>query len=304
MSKVIISGVGNQHDLLVAEAFKKGYAANGARFSGDLIVYQYNSPPISDFQNPGIVMQYAKENGYDIVIFSTGGAQSNVPVANTYFPDVMLFMPAGYNDYEQTFTLSITGNNVSTVITGTTINGTEQNITGYNIEFLDIDPLYNYASSYSNGYIAGKIAYIKDYLKCSNWEARYIARQSSTKSNNYTNQNGFGIIDVVKAINTQYNVPENPIYKIGDVGNLTTTRNNSTVNISWDAVENADVLYNSYKLYKNDQVIYSGINTTYTDTILPGQKNFYKYKGFNNTGETDFSDTKKVFYPAYKKIYI
>lgn len=290
MTNIIVYSLGEEHDNDVKESFIRGYSSNGSRFSGKL--------DIISFDNFEQSLSYASENDYQYIIYSHSGAESLTGTVNNYYPNVICFIPAGSNSHQQVFFQSITNNNVSTIITGCSDNK-DNNVTGYNVEFIDIDPISNnHLSSYSTGYIAGKIAYIKDWYKCSDWEARYIARQTASKSNDFTDEHGFGIININDALNTYIEIPEDEILNLSLVGSISVSRLESKISINIDEVLNA----NNYKIYRNDEVVYSGSNTTYTDTIIPNAEFIYKYSASNNKEETDFSNTQKIVYRAYTSI--
>jgi hypothetical protein len=293
MTNVLITGVGGQHDQDVGEAFIRGYQSNAARYSGNLFINNFG------YENTETALAYANTNNYEIVIQSTIGADQRKVIANRYYPNVMLFMPAGANNSQYVYSGSATSNNNSIITTGTINNLSQNNITGYNIEFSDLDVIDNAGhSSYSNGYIAGKIAYIKDWYKCSFWEARYIARQTASLSNNFTDKNGFGTIDIKAAISTYIEIPEDPILNLSSVGNINVSRTLNKISINIDAVENAS----NYKIFRNDELIYDGANLTYIDTIIPKDEFYYNYKAYNNKQETELSESKKIVYRAYSSI--
>jgi len=289
-SNVIVYGLEAEHDTNVYNAFLRGYSANGARYNGNL--------DIINFSSMNSALNYALTSNYQFIIYSGTGTESLTDTANSFYPYVTCFFPAGSNSHIQIFNDSVTSNNISAIITGCT-TGNNQNITGYNVEFLSIDPIQNNASSYSNGYIAGQICYIKDYLNCSIWEARYIARNTASLSGSFTNENGFGSINLQSALNTFLDIPEDLIINLGNIGNISVGRNESAIGITIDTVTNA----NAYKIYRNDVLIYDGTSTTYSDTVSPTGIFNYKYKAYNRKAETEFSNTAQIVYQAYQQIY-
>ena len=179
IDKVIISGYGGQHDLDVESSFLIGYASyNNTPFPGKVILFS-NSLQTS--------FNYAVVNDYDLIIRSTSGLSTGLRLAPSY-PTVKLVMPSGSNNFVQSFFGDVITSPV--VITGA---GIDSNITGYTLEFYSIDPItpYNY-SSYSNGYIAGQLAFIANTLNISFDSTRVLARVHGSESGVLDFYNGFG----------------------------------------------------------------------------------------------------------------
>lgn len=156
-------------------------------------------------------------------------------------------------------------------------------------------------SSNSGPYIAGKLAYIKDTLNCSWWEARYRMRMTASQWNNYTNANGYGIPNVSSAIAYNGNIPEDPFQTLGEVGELIAARSEDKASFEIGEVENAL----SYKLYKNGEVITTidpvsnekrMVNNIQLTRIFKEVGSEYKYKAFRNEQETEFSEPKIINY--------
>lgn len=187
VNKIIISGNGGQHDEDVKNAFILGYAGyNGSQFTGDIFLYA-NSLQAS--------LDYAVANNYDLMIRSTTGLSTGIQLAPKY-PSVKLVMPAGSNSYVQTYSGDIISSPV--VVTGA---GTDSNQTAYEIEFYSVDPISGSSlSSFSNGYIAGQLAFIANTLNCSFDSARALAREEGTENGNWDFYNGFGEIQMKKVI--------------------------------------------------------------------------------------------------------
>ena len=179
INKVIISGYGGQHDLDVKTAFLLGYAShNNTPFPGEVILYS------NTLQTSFI---YAVENDYDLIIRSTSGLSTGLRLAPDY-PSVELVMPAGSNTYTQVFFGDVQTSPV--VITGA---GADSNMTGYKLEFYSIDPITaTNASSYSNGYIAGQLAFITNTLGCCFDSARAMARTKGSENGTLDFHNGYG----------------------------------------------------------------------------------------------------------------
>jgi len=179
IDKVIISGYGGQHDLDVKNAFLIGYASyNNTPFTGEVILY---SNTLQTSYN------YAVTNNYDLIIRSTSGLSTGLRLAPDY-PTVELVMPAGSNVYTQVFFGDVITSPV--VITGA---GEDSNQTGYTLEFYGEDPISgNNLSSYSNGFIAGQLAFVANTLNCSFDSARVLAREKGTEGGLLDLYNGFG----------------------------------------------------------------------------------------------------------------
>jgi hypothetical protein len=181
IDKVIISGYGDQHDLDVKNAFLIGYASyNNTPFTGQVILYSYPYTLQNSFD-------YAVTNDYDLIIRSTTGLSTGLRLAPSY-PTVELVMPAGTNIYTQVFFGDVLTSPV--VITGA---GEDSNQTGYKLEFYSEDPITGTSlSSYSNGYVAGQLAFIANTLNCSFDSARVLAREKGTEGGMCDFYNGFG----------------------------------------------------------------------------------------------------------------
>jgi hypothetical protein len=179
IDKVIISGYGGQHDIDVKNAFLIGYSSyDQTPFTGDVILYSNTLQSSFNF---------AVANDYDLIIRSTSGLSTGLRLAPDY-PSIELVMPAGSNVYTQVFFGDVITSPV--VITGA---GEDSNQTGYKLEFYGIDPISTTnASSFSNGYIAGQIAFISNTLDVSFDSARTLSRAKGTENGNWDFYNGFG----------------------------------------------------------------------------------------------------------------
>lgn len=167
----------------VKTSFIAGYESAGGTWS-DSIQIQYDVSIEYSFQS-------ADSNLASLIIRSTTGLPFYINLAASYYP-TYLFFAAGSNDYERVFDAG--GSLPALIATGA---GADTNITGYDIEFHGIDPLYGNLSSFSNGYIAGQLLYIADYLDVDLWTARYLARQTG---NSWTNAQGYGKINIAACI--------------------------------------------------------------------------------------------------------
>ena len=187
INRVIVSGIGGQHDVDVENAFLMGYSSyNGNAYTGDIILYE-NSLQAS--------FDYAAANDYDLMIRSTTGVAYGITLAPSY-PSVKLVMPVGSNSYIEAFSGDVINSPV--IITGA---GTDSNQTAYKLEFYSVDPISpDNASSYANGYIAGQLAFIANTLDCSFDSARTLARMYGSENGSWDLYNGFGKIKMEKII--------------------------------------------------------------------------------------------------------
>jgi len=151
---------------------------------------------------------WAVENDISLFIRSTIGLENYIPIADSTYPTLLWIMPAGSNSHYQIFISD--GNLPRTVSVGA---GDTENETAWDVEFFDNDPISaepTDASSYSNGYIAGKLCKIRDSLGCSFWEARYRARITASNSGIWNAVDGYGIINVSAAIAYSGSIPSDP----------------------------------------------------------------------------------------------
>lgn len=289
--KVIINGAGGEHDDDVESSFILGYESTGEVWAGTIT---------KRVETLELSLIYAEANDYDCVVRSVTDMSSLIQTASAYYPTVQTFMPAGSNDYIQVYSGAVE----NIVIAGC---GVSANLTGYNIEFYSIDPLsQNNLSSYSNGYIAGQIAYIKDSLNCSFWEARYRARVTSSRTT-YTGENGYGSINIASAIAYAGEIIADPYNTLGDIGTINAELTNDytgTVSITIDAVTNAL----EYEIYKDGVLIATIDELTYEDTITRKFKGtdryYYQYKAKRNSDVTDLSNKDFINYYKYAAIAV
>jgi hypothetical protein len=193
VTKVVVSGTsGNTaHETDVKNAFILGYASyDGTQYPGQLDLHVDNSAYAA--------ISYADQNNYQIAIRSYTGLAGSVNDTAKNHPNVLLFMPAGSNSFKYVLNLDIPNSYV--VSTGA---GLDTLATGYKVEFFSVDPITNSnESSYSNGYIAGQIAFIANKFNISVQQARIIARNNALIKNQSTNYVQYGEIDIVKTINS------------------------------------------------------------------------------------------------------
>lgn len=211
VTKVLVSGLGGTHDLYVKDAFYSGYAsyANDI-FEGEVILYS---------QSISYSFAYAQQNGYQLMIRSTTGLVTGITLAPQY-PDVKLVMPAGSNSFVQVYTGDVITSPV--VVTGA---GVDSNVTGYKLEFFSIDPITGTnASSYSNGFIAGQLAFIANTLNISLDSARMLARPFASENGEYDFYNGFGRINVSSLLESMLPV---------ELSSFTATAGKKDVKLKW-----------------------------------------------------------------------
>ncbi|HNW55756.1 MAG TPA: hypothetical protein PKN62_01600 [bacterium] len=181
--------VGDKHEVNVKESFLRGFYSYKKDLTPDLITISTSTLPDSCFQD-------AESNNYPIAVMSIKDADYYNSIAQQY-NKVVMFMPAGSNSFQKVFHASVTSAPV--VITGA---GDKHNKTGYNVEFFSINPLdkKSFVSSYSNGYIAGQIAYIAKKLDIPVSQARAIARKTASLAGVFTAEDGFGQIQIEAAL--------------------------------------------------------------------------------------------------------
>jgi len=294
VKKVIISGYGGQHDLDVRAAFLIGYNSyNGLPFLGDNTsfpgeVILYSNTLQASFD-------YAVANDYDLIIRSTTGLSTGLRLAPNY-PDVKLVMPAGSNEFVQVFFGDVITSPV--VITGA---GIDSNQTGYKVEFYSIDPItiYNY-SSYSNGYIAGQLAFIANTLNCSFDSARVLARNKGSENGIIDFYNGFGEIYPENIITTPLPV---------ELTSFTATLINQDVLLNWQTVTEVNnygfeiersVLSAERQAWKKVGFVNGSGNSnspndySFIDKELPPGKFSYRLKQIDNNGNFKYSDIVNV----------
>ena len=140
------------HDIDVKQSFLIGYSSySGTEFDGNIDLY-FDYSLTNSFN-------HAEENDYDIIIRSYAGMSYYISLAYQH-PTVELIMPSGSNDFMETYSGDL--ENCPIIVAGA---GVDSNVTGYQIDFFSIDPIYSTnLSSFANGYIAGQIAFISDYL--------------------------------------------------------------------------------------------------------------------------------------------
>ena len=247
---IIISDSQESHANFVASAVDSGYV-------GDVNTINV----IGDFNS---ALSYAQTNNISIIVRSVDDlSQANRDSAANNYPNIISLFPAGSNSHEQSFTGAIPQ---PMIITGM---GADSNETGYNIEFYDIDPHGQNASSYSNGFIAGRFLYLKDSLGYDNDSIRAVLRLTSTLAGSFTNEDGYGRIQLATALAYSGSIPSQDF--IPRINTFTHVRGDDVV-LTIDA-DYYDKLY----LYKDDVIEDSTLTTTYTD-VNPSKVNHITYK--------------------------
>lgn len=191
--KIIISDINQTHANDVRDSFIAGYESDGGTWGG---VIEIRLETIPNLVNS---FEYAKENGFEMVIRSTVGAKNYLTMMQEYYfnDGILSVMPAGQQ-------LPNTDNGLeelpATVLTGfVEIDGTDNNGAKI-VEFIGIDPIHNQFVSFSNGFIAGQLAYIKTETNETWTQVRERARLTATQSGNFTRLNGFGKIQIAEAV--------------------------------------------------------------------------------------------------------
>ncbi len=219
VTKVLISGLsGNtSHDIEVKNAFLIGYKSyDGADYTGQIDLHLDN--------NVYAAIDYAHQNGYQIVVRSYTGLINAVNDSAQKYPDVLLFMPAGSNKFLYYCCFDIP--NAAVVSTGA---GIDTLATAYKVEFFSIDPItYSNESSFSNGYIAGQIAYLANKLNISPQQARLLARSNSSSAQSITYVQ-YGKIDLGNAIQSSDSTSTLPI----ELTSFTAAQSNNHVTLNW-----------------------------------------------------------------------
>jgi len=285
---VLISGFGGQHDLDVKQSFLLGYSSyNSSSFSGNVDLF-YDNAVSSSFT-------YAENNNYDIIIRSTTGLSNYISVANQHLT-VELIMPSGSNNHIETFAGNL--EDCPIIATGA---GIDSNLTGYQIDFYSIDPISNEdLSSFSNGYIAGQITFISDYLEISIDEARLLARGSGSNGGIYDYENGYGKIIIEDAI-----ASPTPVELVSFTGTIsdgkvllnwvTATEVN---NFGWEVQRTfeGDSFYETIGFIEGAGNSNSPHNYLYEDKPIQYGNYIYRIKQIDNDGTFEYNGTVSIIY--------
>jgi len=290
VDKVIVSGYGGQHDLDVKNAFLIGYNShNGTSFTGDIILHSYNLEAS---------FEYAVANDYDLIIRSTSALPIGLYLAPSY-PTVELVMPAGSNSFTQTFFGDVINSPV--VITGA---GVDSNQTAYKLEFFSIDPIGENASSYSNGYIAGQLAFIANTRDCIFDSTRTLARLTGSENGTLDLYNGFGKIQIDQIISSALPV-ELAFFSAVVLENgvkLNWRTETEVENYGFDieraeliaGVEDVDLIFSKIGFAEGHGNSNSPKEYSYIDKNAQYGKYAYRLKQIDNDGAFEFSDVIEV----------
>ncbi len=285
---VLISGFGGQHDLDVKQSFLYGYSSyNSSSFSGNVDLF-YDNAVSSSFT-------HAENNNYDIIIRSTTGLSSYISLANQH-PTVKLIMPSGSNSHIETYTGNL--QDCPIIVTGA---GITSNVTGYQIDFYSIDPISTgNLSSFANGYIAGQIAFISDYLGISIDEARTRARGSGSNGGTYDYENGYGRIMIEDAIASP--TPVELVSFTGAISDgkvllnwVTATELN---NYGWEVQRTfeGDSFYETIGFVKGSGNSNSPHNYFFEDKPIQYGNYLYRIKQIDNDGTFEYNGTVRILY--------
>jgi len=191
ITKVLISGLlgYTTHDNQVMQSFLDGYSSyDGTQYTGQINLHIDN--------NAYSAIKYASQNNYQIVIRSYTGLSNALNDTAKKYPNVLLFMPAGSNSFYYVCSFDIP--NAAVVSTGA---GIDTLSTGYKVEFFSLDPITGKnESSYSNGYIAGEIAFLANHSNISPQQARMIARNYTNFNYQGTKYVQYGNINISQAV--------------------------------------------------------------------------------------------------------
>ena len=230
LTKIVVCELSSDlnHAVSVAQAFgvgygidnsgtKSDYTINGVTFNTSLNIYNFINERIiftPETINLPEAIEFAYENIIRVVVCSdTIYTGNNNP---TYYPQVQLITPIGSNSHiELSFNPNTESNTITTgsSTTDSTLNGTAY---GKALTFFDT---YDGESSFSNGYIGGKILYIKEQRSTNAgidlpfWDARYAAMQTADYNPSFPAHdlnNGWGKINVAAAIAYAGTVPADP----------------------------------------------------------------------------------------------
>jgi Secretion system C-terminal sorting domain len=225
VTKILISGLPGftEHDTDVKEAFLKGYASyDSTQFPGQIDLHIDNWPYNA--------LEHADSIGYQIVVRSYTGLSSTVDDSAKQHPKVLLFMPAGSNSFYDVCNLNIS--HAAVVSTGA---GLDTLVTGYKVEFFSIDPITSSnESSFSNGYIAGQIAFLANHFNITPQQARIYARYNSSVQHQSTNYVKYGKINLQAAVQSYDSSSSSlPIELVSFTGST----NDGTIRLSWNTAE-------------------------------------------------------------------
>jgi hypothetical protein len=292
VDKVLISGLTGyeQHDINVKKAFEQGYSSyDGTVYEGEITLLAQSI--YSSFV-------YAEQNNYQLMIRSTTGLSAGI-YYSSYFPSVKLIMPSGSNNFQLTYNGDI--ETCPVIVTGAGINS---NSTGYKIDFYSVDPITTEnLSSYSNGFIAGQIAFIANALDCSIEDARILAREKGTQNGVWDYYNGYGKVELSTILESPFPV---------ELSSFTAQYKNSKVVLNWETqteIDNYGFEIQKAKIIKDESDLNWSLvgfqlgcgNTNkptnykyFDDNVLSNEKYFYRLKQIDNDGDFEYSEKVMV----------
>lgn len=194
VTKVMVSGLSGytSHDTDVKNAFLMGYASyDGTQYTGQIDLHVDNSAIDA--------ITYADQNNYQIAMRSYTGLNNQVDDTAKNHPNLLFFMPAGSNGFYYVCNLDIP--NAAVISTGA---GLDTLVTGYRVEFFSIDPITtSNESSFSNGYIAGQIAYLANKFNITPQQARLKARNYASPNSQSVSYVEYGEINLQQAVQNE-----------------------------------------------------------------------------------------------------
>lgn len=284
--KVIISDTDLTHAGDVRQAFINAFG------EAEILI---RIESISNFENSFI---HAVENNFDMVIRSTAGARTKfLSFTTDYYNEhnILCIIPTG-QQFPNSQSFFHTAELPTAVLTGV---GTTSNVGAYKVEFFDSNSEW---VSFTNSFIAGKLAKIKVECNCTWNEARQRARLTAS-SPTPTDVSGYGIINVESAINYSDEVPEIPIENPEAenqfiIGELFAERNGNQVSLIGQEVPGAT----SYKIYKDGIEVASTRTATVTIDRTFSIPYSFTYQAFNDESETEISVPEIVKFYKYSKV--
>ncbi len=249
-------------------------------------------------------LEYAVTNSFDVIINSTGliavetgGIGNSFDYIESKYPQIQFFLAAGNADYYYSSWLR----DRSFVIVSYGVDQRE-GVYGEGLEFWDTYLPSNY-SSFTNGVVAGKISYIKMYLNCDWWTARYLARLTADRNepNRETEpwdlRNGYGKINVQAAIEAYgTEIPDDP-YIFGEAGDSSFIVFADKITFSWDEVANAEG-YKVYRKYRNEDEELIATTTELFHEDVPTRNPFpiqYRIEAYLNDETTEVFNREILF---------
>ena len=162
IDKISITGWENQHTIDIRTAFKMGYvSAFGFEFNGIIDAANMSGAitPVYEFNEgyEALIHSYVTPVDYMSYRVLVPGGEHYVEGLDKF----IVFQASGSNSFiHVTRWIEMKEITANHYVTGA---GIDHNQTGYAIEFFDKDPIYNSASSFSNGYIGGKVIAIYNF---------------------------------------------------------------------------------------------------------------------------------------------